>query len=63
MAISVEFWHILVDFTITFHKLFPNHVIMSANLENFLVSPGFKLNVRKCAKFQIVSLKALRVMD
>ena len=34
MAIRVELWHILVNFTMTSHLLLSNHVNEFANLEN-----------------------------
>ena len=59
----MKFWPILVDFTMTSHLLFSNHVTMFANFEKFLISPRFLLNFRKVTKFQRVSSKALRVME
>ena len=59
----MKFWPILVDFTMTSHLLLSNHVTMFANFEKLLISPGFLLNFRKVTKFQIVSSKALRVME
>ena len=59
----MKFWPILVDFTMTSHLLFSNHVTMVANFEKILISPGFLLNFRKVTKFQRVSSKALRVME
>ena len=38
---------ILVDFTMTSHLLFSNHVTMFANFEKCLISPGFLFNFRK----------------
>ena len=61
MANKVKFWPISVDFTMTSHLLFSNHVTMVANFEKLLISPGLVLNFRKI-KFQSVSSKALRVM-
>ena len=34
MAIQVEFWPTLVNFTITSHLLLSNHMIVFANFEN-----------------------------
>ena len=47
MANYAKFWPILVDFTMTSHLLFSNHVIMFINFEKFSISPGFLLNFRK----------------
>ena len=58
----MKFWPILVDFTMTSHLLFSNHVTMVANFEKCLISPGFILNSKK-SKFQRVSSKPLRVME
>ena len=63
MANEVKFWPILVDFTMTSHLLFSNHVTIVANFEKFLIPLGFLLNFRKVTKFQRVSSKALRVTE
>ena len=53
----------LVDFTMTSHLIFSNHVTIDANLEQFLISPGFLLNFRKSHQISTVSSTALRVME
>ena len=63
MAIYVKFLPISVNFYLTSHYLFSYHVIMAANLKKFLISPDFPVNFRKCAKFQRIISKALRVMN
>ena len=40
-------WPILVDFTMTSHSLFPNHVTEGISFEFFFTSPGLVLNSRK----------------
>ena len=59
----MKFWPILVDFAMTSHLLFLNHVTMAVSFENVLISPGFLLNfiLGKVTKFQRVSSKSLRV--
>ena len=37
----------LVNFYLTSHLLFSYHVIMAANVENFLISADFSINFRK----------------
>ena len=59
----MKFWPTLVDFTMTSHLSFSNHVTMVATFENLKISPGFLLNFRKVTKFQRASSKALRVME
>ena len=53
----MKFWPILVDFTMTSHLLFSNHVTMFANFEKFLISPGFLLNFRKSHQISKIKLK------
>ena len=58
MANYVKFWPILVDFTMTSHLLFSNHVTMVANFEKLLISPCFPFNFRKSRKISKSYLKS-----
>ena len=42
---------IYVKFTKTTHKIWPCHVILASNSENFYFSPNFVLNFKKVTKF------------
>ena len=61
MANYVKFWPILVDFTMTSHLLFSNHVTMFANFEKFLISPGFLLNFRQGHQISKIKLKSSEI--
>ena len=58
-----DFGLFLFDFTMTSYKLFSNQVIVIANFEKNLISPGFILSFRKNAKSQRPCSKALGGMD
>ena len=54
----MKFWPILVNFAMTCHLLFSNHVTMVANFEKFLISLGFLLHFRKSHQISKSQLKS-----
>ena len=58
----MKFWPVLVDFTITSHLLFSNHVTIVVNFEKFLFHLISYKILGKVTKFQRLRSKALRVM-
>ena len=54
----MEFWPVLVNFTVTSHQFFSNHVTTVANFEKIVISPDFIQNFRESHQVSKVSLKS-----
>ena len=55
ITIKRKFWPILIDFAMTSHQLFSNHMIMVAILKNMEFHLVSYMNFGKVAEFQKIS--------